>query len=66
MFGDRPNVPGASLFEESNPGVRVEVLGGEGGGKILVTEAIQRAVGGDVVLVFRPAGLLGRVAPNKA
>src|SRR3984957_8940799 len=55
MFGDRPNVPGASLFEESNPGVRGEVLGSQGGGKIFVTEAIERAVGGDLVLILRPA-----------
>src|SRR3984885_4116893 len=54
MFGDRPDVPGAGLFEESNPGVRTEVLGSEGGSKILVTEAIQRAVGSDLVLVLRP------------
>src|SRR3984957_17283526 len=55
MFGDRPDKPRAGLFEESNPGVRTEVLGSEGSRKILVTEAIQRAVGGDVVLVLRPA-----------
>src|SRR5271170_2367580 len=55
MLGDRPDISGASLFKEGNPGVRAEVVGSEGGGKILVTEAIQRAEGGDVVLVLWPA-----------
>src|ERR1700733_8794670 len=55
MFGHRPDISGARLLEESDPGVSTEVLSSKGGGKVLITEAIERSVGGNMVLVFRPA-----------
>src|ERR1019366_1117720 len=56
VFGDRPDVPCAGLLEESHPRIWVEVLGGKCGSKVLVTEAIERAVGGKMVIVLRSAG----------